>query len=128
LPGSALHLHSFSTLIFSAAQIKHTSFLGLCLLFTRHTECGLSPSLLAIDFMTYLSMLDDTQSEMIGGGLGFGTTTTIVGISLTSLRQTYNVNQFNAATNNVVSAPAFLGAPLVAASITNSLSNIALIG
>jgi hypothetical protein len=78
--------------------------------------------------MTYLSMLDETQSEMIGGGLGFGTSTTIVGISLTSLRQTYNVNQFNAATNNVVSAPSFLGAPLVAASITNSLSNIALIG
>jgi hypothetical protein len=65
---------------------------------------------------------------MIGGGLGFGTTTTIVGISLTSLRQTYNVSQFNGATNNVVSAPSFLGAPLVAASITNSLSNIALIG
>jgi hypothetical protein len=78
--------------------------------------------------MTYLSMLDDSQSEMIGGGLGFGTTTTVVGISLTSLRQTYNVNQFNKATNNVVSAPSFLGAPLVAASITNSLSNISLIG
>ena len=78
--------------------------------------------------MTYLSMLDDTQSEMIGGGWGLGDTTTIVGISLTSLRQTYNVSQFNTATNNVVSAPSFLGAPLVAASITNSLSNIALIG
>ena len=78
--------------------------------------------------MTCLSMLDDSQSEMIGGGFGFGDTTTIVGISLTSLRQTYNVSQFNAVSNNVVSAPAFLGAPLVAASITNSLSNIALIG
>ena len=78
--------------------------------------------------MTYLSMLDDTQTEMICGGWGLGDTTTIVGISLTSLRQTYNVNQFNAATNNVVSAPSFLGAPLVAASITNSLSNISLIG
>jgi hypothetical protein len=78
--------------------------------------------------MTYLSMLDDSQTELIGGGFGLGDTTTVVGISLTSLKQTYNVKQFNSVANNVVSAPSFKGAPLVAASITNSLSNIALIG
>ena len=78
--------------------------------------------------MTYLSVLDDSQSEMIGGGWGLGDTTSIIGISLTALTQTYNVNQFNQAVNTVVSEPSFFGAPLVAASITNSLSNIALIG
>jgi hypothetical protein len=77
--------------------------------------------------MTYLSLLDDSQAEMIGGGWGLGDTTSIIGISLTSLTQSYNVNQLNSAVNNVVSAPAFLASPLVAASITNSLSNIALI-
>ena len=75
--------------------------------------------------MTYLSMLDDSQSELIGGGLF--DTTAILGISLTTLRQTYNVNQNNTVNNTVRSAPSFFGAPLVAASITNSLSNISLI-
>jgi hypothetical protein len=128
MPGYDLTLHSSSILISCAAQIRHTSFFGLRRLFTCHTKCGPSPSLIAINFMTYLSVLDDSQSEMIGGGWGLGDTTSIIGISLTSLTQSYNVQQYNTAVNNVVSAPAFLASPLVAASITNSLSNIALIG
>ena len=128
MPGYDLTLHSSSILISCAAQIKHTSFFGLRRLFTCHTKYGPSPSLIAINFMTYLSVLDDSQSEMIGGGWGLGDTTSIIGISLTALTQTYNVNQFNQAVNTVVSEPSFFGAPLVAASITNSLSNIALIG
>ena len=128
MPGYDLILHLSSILISCAAQIKHTSFFGLCRLFTWHTKYWPSPSLIAINFMTYLSVLDDSQSEMIGGGWGLGDTTSIIGISLTSLTQSYNVQQYNTAVNNVVSAPAFLASPLVAASITNSLSNIALIG
>jgi hypothetical protein len=128
MPGYDLTLHSSSILISCAAQIKHTSFFGLRRLFTCHTKYGPSPSLIAINFMTYLSLLDDSQSEMIGGGWGLGDTTSIIGISLTAVTQTYNVDQFNSAVNTVVSQPSFFGAPLVAASITNSLSNIALIG
>ena len=88
--------------------------------------------------MTYLSTLDDCQSELIGGGaatlptlgsmpFGGGDTTTILGISLTSLKQTYNVTQSNKVTNYVATSPSFFGAPLNAASIWNSVGNTSLI-
>ena len=88
--------------------------------------------------MTYLSTLEDSQSELIGGGYaslpsygsrpyGGGDTTTILGISLTSLKQTYNVSQANVVTNTVTTSPSFFGAPLNAASIWNSVGNTSLI-
>jgi hypothetical protein len=90
--------------------------------------------------MTYLSTLDDSASEIIGGGFGFGDRTFILGISLTSLYQRYDIAQGNTVTNNV-QTPAMGsgsgwsrgggsggGSPLYAASVYNSLQNIALVG
>ncbi len=90
--------------------------------------------------MTYLSTLDDSASEIIGGGFGLGDTNAIIGISLTSLRQSYKIIQKNDVTNNV-QTPAMGsgsgwprgggsggGSPLYAASVYNALQNIALVG
>jgi hypothetical protein len=83
--------------------------------------------------MTYLSTLDDCQTELIGGGFAYtpfggGDTTTIVGISLNLLKQSYDVKQVNKVTNYVVTAPSLFGAPLNAASIWNNVGNTSLIG
>jgi hypothetical protein len=76
--------------------------------------------------MTYLSMLDDSQSEIIAGGLG-DTNTAVLGFSLNLLNQFKNVAQTNTITNTITSAPALLSAPLVAASIVNSVTNLAVL-
>jgi hypothetical protein len=88
--------------------------------------------------MTYLSMLDDSQSELLGGGFASGDRTFILGFSLTSLKQTYDINQRNKVTNNVQAPGSGSGSgwsrgggggsPLYAASVSNYLQNIALIG
>jgi hypothetical protein len=75
--------------------------------------------------MTYLSMLDDSQSELIGGGIF--DITNILAINFTPLTKTYAVNQANNSANNVTSGQSFLGLPVVAASIQTSMSNIALL-
>ena len=88
--------------------------------------------------MTYLSMLDDSQSEQLGGGFAAGDTTFILGFSLTSLKQTYDITQSNKAINNV-QTPALGsgnglsrwgggGSPFYAASVSNYLQNIAVVG
>jgi hypothetical protein len=76
--------------------------------------------------MTYLSYLDDSQAEIIAGGLA-DTNTAVLGISLTLLNQFKSVTQTNAITNTITSAPAFLSAPLVAASIVNTVTNLAVL-
>ena len=86
--------------------------------------------------MTYLSALDDSTSEMIGGGFGSGDRTFVLGISLTSLYQRYDINQGNQVTNNVQAPPMGSGSPwsrgggspLYAASVYNALQNIAIVG
>ncbi|MCX5939404.1 MAG: hypothetical protein NTW02_14710 [Cyanobium sp. LacPavin_0920_WC12_MAG_62_9] len=75
--------------------------------------------------MTYLSMLDDSQSEMIGGGIF--DVTTILALSFAPITRNYNVGQANNAVTNVISGQAFLGSPLVAAQVTSVLSNTALL-
>ena len=93
--------------------------------------------------MTYLSVLDDAASEIIGGGFGLGDTNAIIGISLTSLRQSYKIIQKNDVANNVQtpasgsvspfswgggSGGSGGGSPFYAASVANYLQNIAIVG
>jgi hypothetical protein len=96
--------------------------------------------------MTYLSVLDDSASEIIGGGFGLGDTNAIIGISLTSLRQSYKIIQKNDVANNVQtpasgsvlpfswgggsggSGGSGGGSPFYAASVANYLQNIAIVG
>jgi hypothetical protein len=90
--------------------------------------------------MTYLSMLDDSQAELLGGGFASGDRTFILGISYTSLSQRYDISQRNNVENNV-QAPGTGsgwgwsrgggsggGSPLYAASVYNALQNIAIVG
>jgi hypothetical protein len=78
--------------------------------------------------MTYLSTLDDTQSELIGGGYRMPSSfdfTTIIGISLNTVNQTATV------TNTVISTPPTswrAGGNLNAASIWTDVAQLSSIG
>jgi hypothetical protein len=91
--------------------------------------------------MTYLSVLDDSASEIIGGGFGSGDKTFILGISLTSFKKITRIEQENNVDNNIgmpgsgsgwggwnQSGGSGGGSPFLAASVYNSLSNIAFVG
>jgi hypothetical protein len=77
--------------------------------------------------MTYLSTLDDTQSELIGGGYRMPSSfdfTSIIAVSLNKVEQTAYV------TNTVMSTPPSWrgGGNLNAASIWTDLTQISTIG
>jgi hypothetical protein len=81
--------------------------------------------------MTHLHLIEDSASELIVGGYGPSTPTSsqfILGLNFTSLTQTYAVNQSNFAANSVSLIPGWKGDSLLAATISNTQSNLVAFG